>query len=108
MDHNYSGEISHIRDTFLRSESEFLKEIAHKPGFVQLYNYFAAMSLNEVVTKMTNLVDKMENGEIKQEDEDKVELAIICCCLAIEDAVKKKRLVLIKNEAKEEGMGRVR
>ena len=106
MDHNYSGEISHIRDTFLRSESEFLKEVAYKPGFVQLYNYYAAMSLEEIIARMTNLINKMENGEVKQEDEDKVELAVMCCSLAIEDAVKRRIKELTRHEEKEEGMSR--
>ena len=88
MDHNYSSEIAHTRDSFLISEFEYLKQLSQVPEFIDLYNNFKGVSASELSTRLVNLTQMMENGQIKEEDEKKVELEIMCCCLAIGDATK--------------------
>ena len=54
-------------------------------------------------------VARMENGEVKEEDEDDVELSMIACVLAMADKI--KELILVKTphyEEKERSHGRGR
>lgn len=88
MEHNYSEEISHVRDTFLTSEIDYLKQLSQIPEFLDLYNSFKTVSASKLSARLLTLTQMMENGEIKEEDENEVELEIMCCCLAIEDAAK--------------------
>ena len=88
MDYNYSDEIAHTRDTFLTSEIDYLRQLSQVPEFIDLYSKFKGKRASELSTRLVNLTQMMENGQIKEEDERKVELEIMCCCLAIEDATK--------------------
>ena len=104
MDHNYSGEITNIRDTFINSEIDYIKKLSQVPEFLELYAAYSEVPVDELSGRLTGLLEKMENGEIKQENEKSVELEMICCCLAIKDAVLKKQLVLTPSgEEKTEG-----
>ena len=88
MEHNFSEEIAHARDTFLTSEIDYLKQLSQVPEFLELYNSFKTVSASKLSARLLTLTQMMENGEVKEEDEKKIELEVMCCCLAIEDAVK--------------------
>ena len=88
MEHNFSEEIAHARDTFLTSEIDYLKQLSQMPEFLELYNSFRNVGASKLSARLLTLTQMMENGEVKEEDEKKVELEVMCCCLAIEDAVK--------------------
>ena len=88
MEHNFSEEIAHTRDTFLTSEIDYLKQLSQVPEFLELYNSFKNVGASKLSARLLTLTQMMENGEVKEEDEKKVELEVMCCCLAIEDAVK--------------------
>jgi hypothetical protein len=88
MEHNYSEEIANTRDTFLSSEIEYLKDLSQTTGFIELYSRFHNVDASVLSTRLLTLTQMMENGEVKEEDEKKVELEIMCLCLAIKDAVK--------------------
>jgi len=88
MEHNFSEEIAHARDTFLTSEIDYLKQLSQVPEFLELYNSFKTVGASKLSARLLTLTQMMENGEVKEEDEKKVELEVMCCCLAIEDAVK--------------------
>lgn len=88
MDHNYSEEVANTRDVFLTSEIDYLKKLSQVPEFMELYNSFKTIGVSTLSSRLVTLTQMMENGEVKEEDEKKVELEVMCCCLAIEDAVK--------------------
>ena len=88
MEHNFSEEIAHTRDIFLTSEIDYLKQLSQVPEFLELYESFKNIGASKLSARLLTLTQKMENGEVKEEDEKKVELEVMCCCLAIQDAVK--------------------
>ena len=88
MEHNFSEEIANARDVFLTNEIDYLKQLSQLPEFLELYNSFKNIGASKLSARLLTLTQMMENGEVKEEDEGKVELEVMCCCLAIEDAVK--------------------
>ena len=106
MEHNFSEEIANARDVFLTSEFEYLKQLSKVPEFLKLYNSFKNVGASKLSARLLTLTQMMENGEVKEEDEKKVELEIMCCCLAIEDAVKSLEKTLTLDDEVEMTKGR--
>ena len=102
MDHNYSEETAHTRDTFLISEIDYLRQLSQMPAFIDLYKQYRGVKASELSSRLVTLTQMMENGEVKEEDEEKVELDIMCCCLAIEDATKSLGPRVLTPEPEEE------
>ena len=88
MGHNFEKEVADTRDAFLTSEIDYLKKLVQVPGFLELYQSFKSFNVGDLSNRLLTLTQMMENGEVKEEDASKVELEIMCCCLAIEDAAK--------------------
>ena len=76
MEHNFSEEIAHARDTFLTSEIDYLKQLSQVPEFLELYNSFKTVGASKLSARLLTLTQMMENGEVKEEDEKKVEDAV--------------------------------
>ena len=108
MEHNYLEEIANTRDAFLKSEIDYIKQLAQIPEFLQLYEKYKTVGASKLSARLQVLTQMMENGEVKEEDEDKVELEVMCCCLAIEDAVKRRTRVLTPDYEEEMTNGRSR
>ena len=109
MEHNYSEEIANARDVFLTSEIDYLKQLSQVPEFLKLYESYKNVGASKLSARLLTLTQMMENGEVKEEDEKKVELEVMCCCLAIEDAVKllgAKTLSQTHDEEKTNGRSR--
>ncbi len=102
MEHNFSEEIAHTRDTFLTSELDYLKQLSQVPEFWELYNKYKNVSVSELSQRLVTLTEMMENGQVNEDVEGHVELDIMCCCLAIEDAIKTNVKVLTPYYAEEE------
>lgn len=102
MEHNYSDEIAITRDTFLTSEIDYLKQLAQVPEFIGLYNQYRGVKASELSARLVTLTQMMENGQVKEDDEKKVELEVMCCCLAIEDATKSLGAKVLTPEVDEE------
>ncbi len=102
MEHNFSEETAHTRDTFLTSEIDYLKQLSQVPEFIDLYNKFRSVKASELSARLVTLTQMMENGQVKEEDEKKVELEVMCCCLAIEDATKSLGAKVLTPENDEE------
>ena len=93
MDYNYSGETADTRDAFLESEIDYLKQLVQIPEFLQVYEQYKNFGVSQLSERLKVLTEMMERGEVREEDEGKVELEVMCCCLAIEDAVRRKTRV---------------
>ena len=102
MEHNYAGEVALTRDTFLSSELDYLKQLAEIPDFIELYRQYKGANMDKLSERLMTLIQKMENGEISEEEEQKTELEIMCCCLAIEAAIKTKGSKVLTPEKKED------
>ena len=102
MDNNYSGETAFLRDEFLNSEVDYLKQLINVPEFFELYGEYRGLGTSALSQRLVALSTLMESGQIKEEDEGKIELEMICCCLAIEDALKTKGPKVLTPEPTEE------
>ena len=105
MEHNYADELATLRDSFLSGEIDYLKELVKMPEFLEIFEKYRGSNLGVLSRRLTVLTEMMENGEVKEDEEAKVELDIMCCCLAIEDAIKTKGS-LVKTPNQEELNGR--
>ena len=99
-DFHISKETEDIRDALLLSEFDYIKELIKKPGFVDYYKSYKGQDIDLLSNQLLTLHKMMEEGKIRKADEEKVELQMICCCLAIEDEI--RELLLLKRSELEE------
>lgn len=102
MEQNIYEEVALTRDTFLNSEIEFLKQLVEMPEFLPMLTMYVKYNIGQLSERLTALTQKMENGEVSEDEEQKVELEIMCCCLAIEDKIKVKGPKVLTPENKNE------
>ena len=93
-DFHISKETEDLRDNFLLSEFDYIKDLVKTPGFASYYQTYKGEDIDVLTNKLLTLHQMMEEGKIKRTDEEKVELQMICCCLAIEDEI--RELILLK------------
>ena len=96
-DFHISRETEKIRDDILISKFGRIEELVKKPGFAEYYKlYYRGQDIDVLSNKLLTLHKMVEEGKIKEKDQEKVELQMICCCLAIEDEI--RELILLKRE----------
>jgi hypothetical protein len=96
MDYHIAKETEDIRDAFLIAEFEYIEKLVKIPGFSLYYSKYKDQDVQTLSSRLLTLYQMMEEGKITKPDEKKVELQMICCCLAIEDEI--RRLILLKRE----------
>ena len=94
MDYHIARESEDIRDAFLMGEFGYIEKLSQLPEFAKYYANYKGQDVQTLSSRLLTLYQMMEEGKIKQEDEEKVELQMICCSLAIEDEI--RRLILQK------------
>ena len=102
MEQNVNEEVSLTRDIFLNSEICFLKRLVEIPEFIPMLDIYIKYNIGQLSERLIALTQKMENGEVSEDEEQKVELEIMCCCLAIEDKIKVKGPKVLTPENKNE------
>ena len=103
---NINGEISHLRDTFLEAEKDYLVTLLGKNGVQKLISSLNQMYEPHVLyNKAQSLMDKFEFGEIQEDELEKTEIMIISLLAAIQDKVLEKELVLYPDWELEDGRG---
>ncbi len=95
-DFHISRETEDIRDAFLMSEFEYIEQLSQLPQFAEYYNNYKKEDTDSLSRKLLSLYQMMESGKIPEDSEDKVELQMICCSLAIEDKI--RELILTKRK----------
>ena len=99
-DFHISRDTEDLRDSFLISEFEYIAELAKTPAFKAYYQQYKGEDIDVLSNRLKALHQMMDEGKIKKEDEEKVELQMICCCLAIEDEI--RELIMLKRSELEE------
>ena len=92
MDFHFPIELEEFRQEFLKAEVDYLEKLVRIPEFIDYYYKFKNMPEDKLINKLETLYQMMENCQIKEQDESNVELQMICCCLAIEDYVKRESI----------------
>lgn len=95
-----SRDTEDLRNSFLLSEFEYIDELTKTPGFAEYYQTYKGQDIDLLTNKLNSLHQMMEEGKINEADEDKVELQMLCCCLAIEDEI--RELIMLKRREAEE------
>ena len=95
-DYHISKETEEIRDAFLVSEFPYIEELIKTRGFADYYNKYKNENVDLLSKKLITLYTMMEEGKIEEGNEEKIELQMICCCLAIEDKI--RDLILLKRK----------
>ena len=95
--------ISEVERIFFSLEKEYINELLKMPEFHNYLMKYYAYSNKNLIALFSRLQEQMENGQIRDEDEDMVELSMIACILAMSEKVRilvKKKLP--EKEKKEE------
>lgn len=95
MSSNISGEIAHLRDTFLKAEREYVEELIKNDNIVELISEISEYSSEILFEKAKNIMEQVENGMIAYEEMERVEQELIVILAAIQDKVLKKDLSLV-------------
>ncbi len=100
--------VREVEQIFLSLEKEYVLRLLEIPTFVDYLREYFAYSNEELMRRFSKLHEQMENGEVKEEDEGKVELSMIACVLAMSDKIKELILVRTPNfsEGRSNGRGR--
>ena len=91
---NISGEIAHLRDTFLSAEYDYLKALIQIPEFKEFVVTALDYPPEELFKEATKRIDRIENGEVKESDLEQVEAEITILLASIQDEVLLKELIL--------------
>ena len=101
MDFKYTSDLEEFRKEFLKSEVEYLEQLIKVPEFIDYYIKFQDYNPTELIKRLEILYSMIEECRIEEKYESKVELQMICCCLAIEDYIKRQSLIkAIEDEEK--------
>jgi len=105
---NVSGDIAHLRDTFLRAEYDYLKALlqveSNRDFIFSALDYPPDLLFQEAQKR----IDKIENGEVIESELERVEAEITLLLASIKDKVLVKRLVLTPDYEDEMPSGRTR
>lgn len=103
---NINGKISHLRDTFLDAEKDYLVTLLGKNGVQNLISDLNQMYEPHVLYSMAqSLMDKFEFGEIQEDELKKTEIMIISLLAVIQDVVLEKDLVLYPDWEQDDSRG---
>ncbi len=88
-----SNDLEKLRDTYLLAQKEYLNKLLERPQtreeIVSLHDNFAINSLFETAK---SFIDRVENGEIKEEEAEGVKYYITILLAAMHDETYKKVL----------------
>ena len=101
MEKSYSDEEQYTSDVFLISVIDYVKQLASIPEFITLFERVEKLGASTAAKRLLTLTEMMENGQVKEEGESKVELEMICCSLAIDGFCKMKLKKLTPNMEQE-------
>lgn len=94
-------EIENLRKVFLKAERELFLELMSKPKYrwmvTELGNQNAQFLANEAVKR----IQRIESGEVKEEDLDKVEMEITLLLAALQEQARIKEREREKNDGDE-------
>lgn len=103
---NINGEISHLRDTFLGAEKDYLVTLLGKNGVQNLISELNQMyEPNVLWNKAQSLIDKVEAGEVQEEELEETEFKINVLLAAIQDKILEKDLVLYPDCGRDDSRG---
>ncbi len=97
-----------IESIFLSLEEDYVNQLLVIPEFHLFLNQYFKYSNKELVTHFAMLQEKMDRGEVKEEEEDKIELSMIACVLAMSENIKKLIKVKTPNYENKGNNGRTR
>ena len=97
-----------VQRIFVSMEKEYIEQLIRIPEFQEYLMKYFTYSNENLMGLFSRMQQQMDNGEIKEEDEEKIELSMIACILAMSEKV--KRLILTKHPSlsDEEEMGHAR
>ncbi len=96
--HNIDGDLANLRDTFLHAERAYVFELLKDDKIQELIYTINSYNTSEIAKEAQKLIDKVENGEISEEQMEIVEKQIIVLLAAIQDKILIKELVLTMNQ----------
>ena len=94
--------ISEVERIFFSLEKEYINELLKMPEFHNYLMKYYAYSNKNLIALFSRLQEQMENGQIRDEDEDMVELSMIACILAMSEKLKLLIKMKTRDREKEE------
>ncbi len=91
---NMGGEIAHLRDTFLSAERNYVAELLKDEEMQKMVADVNQQPSELLFEAAKNLVDKVENGLVPDEQMGRTELQLFVLLASIQDRVLSKDLVL--------------
>ncbi len=95
---NMDDNISHLRDTYLIAEREYVSELLKSEGMRDLIYEINAETPEKLFAAAQSIVDKVEMGLIPDDQMEKTEQQLTVLLAAIQDKVLSKDLVLIPSQ----------
>ena len=105
---NMSAEASHLRDTFLNAEREYVLFLLKDKQVKKLINELNLYDGKKLFRTAQKLVNDVEMGLIPEEEMELVEKQLIVLLAAIKDITLRKVLIRIPNYEDEQSHGRSR
>ena len=84
---NTDEKAAHLRDTFLKAESEYVEELLKKEEFAYLVDEISELSSEELFQAASRIVSNVELNLIDEEDIEVTEQQLIIILSAIQDKV---------------------
>lgn len=95
---NMDDNISHLRDTYLIAEREYVSELLKSEGMRDLIYEINAETPEKLFAAAQSIVDKVEMGLIPDDQMEKTEQQLTVLLAAVQDKVLSKDLVLIPSQ----------
>ena len=83
-----SETIEQVEKMFMEMEGDYVLKLLQIREFEEFVTKFYAYSNIALMHRFIELQERMDNGEVTEEDEEKVELEMIACVLAMAEKVK--------------------
>lgn len=97
-DNNVNGEISRKRDIFLKAEKEYLDELKKDTKNMELIKHLNKFSASDLSKEADRRINCIENGEVKPENLERVEIEITLIYVAIQDKIRQRELEKVVEE----------
>lgn len=95
---NVDGNISHLRDTYLNAEREYVAELLKSESMRDLISEINAETPDKLFAIAQGIFEKVEMGLIPDDQMEKTEQQLIVLLAAIQDKVLLKDLVLVPSQ----------
>lgn len=89
---NMSGNIAHLRDTFLDAEKEYLDKLKQNPEIREMIKQLNKRGGTQLARMAVQRIDSIENGLVEPQNLDEVESEIAIILAAIEDIQRERVL----------------